>query len=174
MKDLILGSHLFFAREGETIDAVVVAADAKPDVDPETNFTKFGCVERFQPQNNKTEIPRRCPSPGKYRTRKKIPLSQTLTLNFGIQEWDEMSLAELLMLGSKPAGGVFVPNAQVDNVRGWLKIQSYDQTDALILAMDVWAEISIQAYQFEEGLEPYALVAEVLYSELNTGAITNL
>lgn len=174
LKDLILGSHLFFAREGDLIDAVTVAVDAKPDAVPEANWQKFGTIEQFEPQNSQTFIERRAPSPGRYRTRKKIPIAQKLMLNFSIQEWDQITLAELLFNANKPMAGVFVPNSRVDGVRGWFKIQCYDQNDQTIVVMDVWGECTISSYQFKEGLDPYTLKVEVLQSDLNQGSITNL
>lgn len=175
MKDLILGSHLFFAREGDVIDSVTVAHDAKPDVDPETNFTKLGCIEMFEPtKEGFTEIVRRCPSPGRYADRKILQTGGTLVFNFSVQQWDEMTLAEMLFNADKPQGGVFVPNSRREDVRGWFKIQAYDQNDQMIVAMDIWGSAKIDSYQFNEGADPYALQIRMLHSELNEGAITNL
>lgn len=176
MKDLIIGSHLSFAREGELIDSITVAVDAKPDNDPAENYTKLGCVEQYEPQTSRDIIERRCPKAGggRYRTRKRIPVNQRMTLNFSMQEWDEMTLVELLHNADKPNAGAFVPNSRDEMVRGWLHIQNYDQNDNLILDQYVWVELTIESYQFGEQLEPYALVAEVLESDLNSGDVTNL
>ena len=175
MKDLILGSHLFFAREGETIDSVVVAHDAKPDVDPETNWTKLGCIEQFEPtRDGGSEIIRRCPSPGRYADRKILQTGGTLVYNFSVQQWDELTLAEMLFNADQPIGGVFVPNSRREDVRGWWKIQAYDQNDQLIIAMDIWGSAKIESYQFAEGADAYALQIRQLHSELNEGALTNV
>jgi len=174
MKDLILGSHLLFAREGATIDAITVSATSKPDADPESNYTRLGTVEQMEPRFTQTFIDRRAPSPGRYRLRKRIPTNQLLVLNFSLQEWDEMALAEMLLGGGTPVAGVFVPGSRTEPVRGWWKIQAYDQVDTEILVMDVWAEGTIESYQFGEKLDAYALVLTVLQSDLNVGEVGNL
>jgi hypothetical protein len=93
MKDLILGSHLLFAREGETIDGNVVSPTYKPDTDPEANYTRFPTVEAWEPKIARNMVTRRAPSPGQYQTRKKIQISSTITHAFSLQEFTETTLA---------------------------------------------------------------------------------
>ena len=176
LKDLIIGAHIGFAREGDVVDTVTVAVDAKPDNDPTTNYTPLGCVEQYEPTTSRDVIERRCPvaGGGRYRTRKRIPMNQKMTQNFSIQEWDEMTLVELLHNADKPVAGAFTPNSRDEFVRGWLHIENFDQNDNLILDMYVWVELSIDSYQFGEKLDPYALKAELLESALNSGDVTNL
>lgn len=97
-----------------------------------------------------------------------------LRYRFSLQEFDEMTLVELLRNANKPVAGDYVPNSRDSSLRGWIKLQTYDQNDDLITAEDLWVDLSIEAYTFKEGLDPYALKAEVLHSELNSGALTNL
>lgn len=174
MKDLILGSHLYVARKGDVIDGITVAADAKPDVDPESNWTKLPCVEEWEPQVEREIVPRKCPSPGRRRLRRNVLVSQSTRHIFALQEWTETMFAELLLGGSKPAGGVFTPDGATELWEGWLKMQHYDQKDQLIFAADIWCNLTAESYRFQDGLETYTLQADVLYSELNTGALTNL
>lgn len=174
MKDLILGNHLLFAREGDTIDSITVSSTAKPDNDPTNNWLKLPTVEAFEPRSERTFVDRRAPSPGRYQTRRRIPISQRLTLNFSLQEWTEMTFAEMLLGGTRPAMGIFEPNGTGESVRGWWQIQSFDQLNTPILVMDVWGEATIETYRFGENLDPYALVLEVLYSPLNVGEILNM
>jgi hypothetical protein len=174
MKDLILGCHLLFAREGETIDAVVVSADAKPDTTPSTNYTAFPTVEDWEPKVDRQFVERRRPSPGTYQTRKKIPLRTTTTHAFSLQEFTMLTLAELLLGGNKPVSGVFVPGERSELLRGWWIVQGYDQLNDEIVALNIWGEARIDSYKFGERLDPYAVIIEQLYSPLNTGLISNL
>lgn len=174
MKDLILGNHLLFAREGDTIDGSVVSASYKPDTTPEENYIKLPTVEAWEPKINRTFVTRREPSPGIYRTRKKIPVSQTITHAFSLQEWSEMTFAEMLLGGNKPVSGVFVTGERTDLVRGWWIVQGYDQANDKIITLNIWGEANIESYKFGEKLDPYAMIIEELYSAFNTSKVENL
>jgi hypothetical protein len=174
MKDLILGAHLLIARAGTVIDGVTVGPEAKPDTTPSTNWTAAGHCEQFEPQRSGTKIERWSPNPGVFTLRETFMTSNKLAMNFGLQEWDQMMFAELLLGGQTPVSGVFQPNSNGKPVEAWLKIQCYDQDNLPTLYMDLYCSLTIASYQFKNGLEPYTLVAEVLYSTLNTGLIQNL
>lgn len=174
MKDLILGNHLLFAREGDVIDTVTVSSSAKPDTVPEENYLIMPTVEDWEPKVNRNFVERRAPSPGQYQTRKKIPLRTTVTHAFSLQEFTEMTLAELLLGGNKPVAGVFVPGERSELLRGWWIVQAYDQENDLTVALNIWGEARIDSYKFGENLNPYALIIEQLYSPLTAGEISNL
>jgi hypothetical protein len=174
MKDLILGMHLLFAREGETIDGGVVSATYKPDTTPEANYTAVATVEDWEPSFVPKIITRRAPSPGKYRDRKSIIVSSELTYALSLQEWSEMTFAELLLGGNKPVAGVFTPNSMDALLTGWWIMQGYDQEDNEIVVLNVWGEATVKPYKFGEKLDPYALQIRQLYSTLNTGSVSNL
>lgn len=174
MKDLILGSNGWIARAGSVIDGITVGPEAKPDTSPETNWTKLPSIERFEPNRTVQRVKRMSPNPGVYKTRKVINTGAELTLNFGLQEFTPMMLAELLLGGTQPVAGVFEPNGRGIDLEAWLKLQAYDQDNIRIITLDVYVALSIASYQFQNGIEPYTLVAEVLYSSLNSGLIENL
>jgi hypothetical protein len=174
MKDLILGNHLLFARAGETIDSVLVGPEAKPDTTPSSNYITLPTVEDWEPKIDRQIIKRRAPSPGKYQDRVSITLNQTMEHAFSLQEWSEMTFAELLLGGNKPVSGVFVPGERTELVTGWWIVQGYDQNNDLIVALNVYGEARIDSYKFGEKLDPYALIITQLASSLTTGEITNL
>lgn len=174
MKDIILGVHLLFAREGDVIDGVTVGPEAKPDGVPASNYTKVATVETWEPSVDREIVKRRAPSPGKYRDRASIVLNQTTEYAFSLQEWSEMTFAELLLGGEKPVAGVFVPGEREELLRGWWIVQGYDQGNNLIVVLNVWGEARIDSHQFGENLDPYALVITELYSSLADGEVSNL
>lgn len=174
MKDLILGNHLLFAREGDVIDGVTVSSTAKPDTTPEANYTVFPTVQDWEPRTERNMVTRRAPSPGQYRTRKKILLGTTRTHAFSLQEFTELTLAELILGGNKPVAGVFVPGERSELLRGWWILQGYDQNNDKIVTLNIWGEAMIDSYKFGENLDPYALIIEELYSPLTTGQVENL
>lgn len=174
MKDLILGNHLLFARAGDVIDAVTVGPNARPDTTPASNYITLPTVEDWEPKIDREIVKRRAPSPGKYQDRASILLNQTIEHAFSLQEWSEMTFAELLLGGNKPVSGVFVPGDRSELLTGWWIVQGYDQDNELIVALNIYGEARIDSYKFGETLDPYALIITQLYSPLTTGEISNL
>ena len=127
MKDVILGQHLLFARTGDSIDGITVGAESKPDGDPEANYTRVASCEGWQPRRTGTRVTRRAPDPGAYVDRASFLLNKQMEYAFNLQEWSDLTLAECLLGGEKPVGGVFVPNASNEDVTGWWLMRGYDQ-----------------------------------------------
>jgi hypothetical protein len=173
VKDLILGNNLLFARTGDVIGGVTVGPEARPDTDP-GNYTKFPTVEDWEPKISREIIKRRAPSPGKYQDRASILLNQTIEHAFSLQEWTELTFAELLLGGNKPVAGVFTPGERTELVTGWWLVQGYDQTNQPIVVLNVYGEARIDSYKFAEKLDPYALVITQLYSSITAGEVSNL
>lgn len=172
LKDLLIGSHISFAREGVDVGGITPAENTRPDDGP--IYVALGCVEQYEPSFNQEFITRRCPvaGGGRYRTRKRIPISQELVHNLSMQEWNEFTFAELLLGGSTPdAQGVYKPGARTDTVRGWFHVTNYDQGDQLINDMFIWGEAEIASYQFGESIDPYTLQITQLANALNTGDV---
>lgn len=172
----MLGVQLYLAREGTDYGGVVSADNAKP-ANPTTAWDKLMCVEQWDPTNDKTEIILRCPVNGVWVNRKVITTGRSLMHNFQAQQWDDMTLVELLLNGSAPDGsGDFIPNGATDDVRGWLycEIYNHDDSAAPLLTLDTWTQLSIGSHQFKESLEPHTLKANVIQSALNAGNIVSL
>lgn len=178
LKDLIVGSHLWFARNGVTIGAQTVSETALPVFSStKAQWLKLGSVEEFEPRKSQNVIERRAPitDGGRYETRKKIPLTNKLELAFSIQEFEQINFEMLFAAASvDPGTGAFVPNSRRDFIRGWLHLENYDQDNSKLLDLDVWVELDQEPFRFGENLNPHALIAEVLGNTLNDGAFTNL
>lgn len=174
MKDLILGLHLRLARAGKVIDGVTVSESAKPDGVPDENYTVVASVQAWQPKRTVNRIVRRSPSIGKYEDRATFLTNKQMEYAFDLQEWGEMSFAELLLGGNEPVDGVFVPNEADEDVKGWWMIMGYDQDDNQIVALNIWGEARVEPYKFGETLNPYALIVRQLKSSLNVGEVSNL
>lgn len=173
MKDLIIGSHLLFARKDKVIEGIPVGPEAMPDTSP-GNYIQFPTIENWAPKVNRQIVKRRKPAPGKYKNRASIVVSSDVEHAFSLQEFTMTTLAELVLGGEEPVGGVFVPGDASELLTGWWIVQAYDQHDDLIVALNVWGEARCDGYTFREGLDPYAIIISQLDSSLNTGAITNL
>jgi len=178
LKDIILGSHLWFARDGATIDATTVDKDTLPVFSStKAEWLALGSVEEFEPQHTKNMIKRRAPitDGGRYETRVKIPLESELMLAFSLQEFEQINFEMLFGADGIDAGdGSFVPNSRRTQIIGWLHLDAYDQENDQIVELDAWCELDQQPFRFGENLNTHALTAEVLGNSLNSGILTNL
>jgi hypothetical protein len=176
MNDIIVGYHIFLAREGASIDSppITVAVDSKPDADPASNYTRVAHCETYEVRRTGNRLVRRSPDPGRFQDRAVITTNQQVEYVFGLQEWSEMTLAEGLLGGSAPVAGVFVPNAAEEDIRGWYLIQGYDHENNLILSMNIWGEGRVEPYTFGENLTAYRFIVRQLSSTLNTAEVSNL
>lgn len=177
MKDLIIGSNIWFARLGSTVDSNPVVSTALPVfASTKADWMKLGSVEQWEPQREENVIRRRAApeGKGKYQTRKIFQLGTTLMHAFGLQEFRRMEFEMLLNAASINAStGVYVPNSKGSRIEGWLHLENYDQDDNKILEEDSWVSLSIQPFQFGENLNPHTLMAEVLVNSLNLGTFSN-
>ena len=174
----MLGVQIRFAREGvaygEPGSEIISAVDAKP-ANPLDSYDELACCEQWEPVSDEDKIKLRCPNNGTWGYRNIITTGRNLTHNFSLQQWDNLTLAELLLNGSAPdADGNFTPNGIVGDINGWLYAEAYahdnDQTPAIVI--DTWVNLTIGSHQFAESLVPHTLIAEQLQSPLNTGNVS--
>ena len=178
LKDIILGSNIWFAREGTTVGGVVVSASALPVFSStKADWLKLGSVEHWDPKPTNTYVDRRAAPAGhgKYQTRARILLSSKLAHAFAIQEFCALEFELLLNAASvAPTTGAYTPNSRGAALVGWLHLENYDQNDVKTLDDDSWVQLGMESYQFGEKLDPHTLMAEVLYNSLNAGHLTGL
>lgn len=178
LKDIILGSNIWFAREGSTVGGIVVSPSALPVFSStKADWLKLGSVEHWDPKSTRTWVDRRAApaGKGKYQTRTRIPLSSKLSHAFALQEFSALEFELLLNAASiHSTTGAYVPNSAGAPLVGWLHLENYDQNDVKILDDDSWVQLGMESYQFGEKLDPHTLMAEVLYNSLNAGHLTGL
>jgi hypothetical protein len=178
MKDIIIGTHLWFARVGATVDEETVSAAAMPD--PATTLAewlKLGSVEQWEPRLEQTKVTRRAPKTGggKYVDRKEFILGSSLTHAFGIQEFGVLEF-ELLANAAEVDSetGEYVPNTRTEGIEGWAHRKSYDQNGDLIDVSTAFVSVTMDSFQFAENLNPHTLMMKVIDNALNEGVIANL
>lgn len=176
MKDLIIGSHAWFARVGSTVNASPVVSTALPDfAATKADWTQLGSIEQWEPRLEQTKVTRRAPvaGGGKYEDRKEFILDSRLVHAFGIQQFGELEF-ELLSNADGVTTGAYVPNSRSEGIEGWLHRDSYDQAGNLIDTSDTWVSLTMDSFQFGENLNPHTLMARVLGNVLNEGTLSNL
>lgn len=184
LRDLIIGSNIWFIRDGTVIagedpdPGTIVSPDVQPAfATTKEHWLKLGSVENWEPRTTTEWVSRRAApeGKGKYQTRIRLPLSSSLTHAFGLQEFSELDFELLLNAATIDSStGEYVPNSRGEALVGWIHIEGFNQGDLEIINETSWVQLSKEAFQFGENLNPHTLMAEVLYNELNEGKISNL
>lgn len=183
LKSIILGSHCYFAREGDEIDEITVGPESKPDNDPVSNWTSLGIVGDFTVDPQMSEIIIKRPAPGQMVDADVIETNRQGIYGLMLKQASE--LAWELLFGAKPINqaaetnpGAYAPLSRTTAVKGWFKFQQYDQNNTLINVTDVWAHVKIDgAVTFAEAQTEeirFQFRLRQLYSSLNSGVLSNL
>ncbi|MGE9270041.1 MAG: hypothetical protein ACQKBU_04495 [Verrucomicrobiales bacterium] len=172
----IIGCHAFVALEGEEIDSITVSATAKPDGDPEANWTSLGVIEQAgQSVSYEGETTHYAPSPGGYKQRRSTFEAVNVAIALTCQDMGEFIFA--LAMGSKQPNGTgdYTPGDQTEKQRGWLKVQQYRaDTDELVNIFDVWCEFTVSETTSSRQVTKPVLNCAVLSSTLNVGKLSNI
>lgn len=87
-------------------------------------------------------------------------------------EW-QLLLSTAVLPASPAAGGQYNPLEGDPVVRGWLQLQQFNQTNALINTMDVFVAMTIPGdVSFGENPVDIDMECDVLWSALNTGQLS--
>lgn len=171
----IIGNHVFFFRDGAAFTspaAGTASRTAKPD-QAETTWVDLGVINNLEvdPQFDEKEI--FTPSPGQLRLYDVLQTKRKLNLKWECEELQKLS-AELAfgaaaVSGAGPhnynplAGGV---------VKGWIRVQQYDQNDALVNTVEVYVRLKLAAaLNFNDDIAKTSMEATVLHSTLNQGTL---
>jgi hypothetical protein len=172
----IIGSHGFFFRDGDAFTvpgAGTAGRSAKPGAtDPE--WIDMGVIDSSGITNTSEEREIYAPTPGQLRLYDSIPTKNKLEGKITCEELSALSWE--LLFGTLPltpdgANQQYNPQAQIQK-KGWLKIQQYDQSDALFNTVDIYVRIKVDGeVKFDDNIVKVNLAAMVLFSTLNTGQL---
>jgi hypothetical protein len=173
-RPLALETWLYLARDGETIDAVAVAREAKPDADPTANWTNAGIVtgHTYKSSGDNAKILRG--NPGLVQVHDVIPLSHDVVHEFKMKDFSPI-LLELYMRAGGKITTTYQPGAMTVLPHFWIKVQQYDQKNQLVNAFDVYCAVSLSDPKTEQAkVVEVTLNCQELISTLNTGTMSNL
>lgn len=170
----IVSGHLFLARAGTafTLPAPgTVGREAKPG-STDTAWVGPGIITDLEivPEFERKEI--MAPVPGRKVRYDLKTISHKLTARWTCQELSPLAIE--LVMGAQPLSGAstqFNPLAAT-SPQFWAKFQCYDETDALVLAFDLFGTLMApDALQFGDDFAKPRMELAGLHSTLNTGTI---
>ena len=181
-RKLVIGSQLFFAREGIVVAGVgnpavgggTVSQYYKPPVGeaiPDINWASLGEVQNFTPTPKIEETDIIAPAPGAYQRTDSIVTGRSLDLAFVLYNVSELFF-ESLLLGKADNEGDYAPLSATGTIRGWLKAQQYDQGDTLRNVFDVYVSGKFKAAKMENKVIMAEMDCKVLFSTLASGTVT--
>ena len=181
LRTLIMGANASFIRAGtsdpDEDPAVLVSATHKPEDDESELYLSLGVVESAVVTPKVEKLRLKAPSPGRYRLRKTIPLSQELEIRMTMQDFSQLAFESLFQIdGALTVGAAKQPMEQTESITGWLKLILADQTDTTTGELFLWVEISINPINVGERQYSYEWVVDVLENPLATftlAALTN-
>ena len=150
VKKPIYGALVYFAPEGETIEAVTVAKDAKPAGSVYDDWESLGCIEELtvSPEVSEAGEPIYCfnATTGKYEledtenTDGEVRLMLSITCNTVTPYILQMSMAASAVGVSD---GTYTPASQRGGAyKGWLKVQQQKGT-SIVNVLEIWCEIRL-------------------------------
>ena len=181
-RSVIIGNHFSFLRNGITVDSTVVGVDSKPDNDPATNWTDYelGCMESGSVNNDVQEEAVRCPvaGGGAYQEADSFALQQNLSVNMVLKElnptlWQIIWMTDTITDGGSGTGA-FVPLAAGAFLKGWGRMDQYDESNVLVSYAEFWCQIRLNGnVDFSEAVTSVPVSCKVFSNALNTGVLSS-
>lgn len=171
-----------FLKNGLSVDSTTVSESVKPDNDPATNWTDYelGLVESASMNNDvQTESVRGPVSGGgAYQESNEFALQQNLTVNLVIAELNPTLWQVLFMSGPITDGGggsgSFVPLSAGAFLKGWSRLEMYDESNVKVSSVDVFSQIRLNGnVDFREAVTKVPVSLKVFSNSLNTGTLSS-
>lgn len=171
-RPIVVGNHAFLFPESAPFTspaAGICGRRAKPDaLDPA--WIDPGILDKLKIGKSSDKRDIFAPTPGQRRLYDVIEVNRDLKFTLSLKEASPLMFEHLL--GTDPltmASTQYNPLAGVTK-RAWLKVQQYDQDEALINTLDVFCFVEVDGdIEFGEEVVGYDLICRVLHSPLNTG-----
>ena len=171
---VILGNHGFFFRDGGsfTVPSSGTAGRSSKPGAADTGWIDLGILSEISVQHQREERDIFAPTPGTLRLYDTIETKRQLNVKLTAQEMSPLAF-ELLFgtLALTSASTQYNP-LEGATKKGWLKIQSYNQSDAIFNTVDLYVAIKVSGeLTFGDNIVSAQFEARVLHSTLNTGTL---
>lgn len=173
---VVLGGHVFAFRSGTAFtvpSSGTASATAKPG-GADTGWIDLGIVESITVEATGDEKEIFAPSPGRLRLVDVLRVKDKLKFTFELSQMSPLVWQLIFRTLNLSAGaGVQYNPLEGAEVKAWLKIEQYDQTDAAWNTVDVFCYLNISGgTKFGDDVVKPTVEATVLHSTLNTGSLT--
>jgi hypothetical protein len=173
---MILGAHLWFAREGEAFtlpSAGTVSRTSLPGP-TDTVWAYLGIIKDFKTSGSADEVEVWKPTPGNLRLDDVIHTKPQVKYTFTVGELGPSGVEFVFRTAKLTSSSTeFTPLAATGGIKGFLKAQMYDQDDTQRLIVDSWVilkpmgDLAANATDLAE----VQFEARMLYSTLNNGGL---
>lgn len=177
LKSRVLGSHLFFFREGDAFtvpEAGTCAAESKPDGNDPAYINIGSCEEAEDDISGGTDLEVWRPSPGALQLKDIVTIKEKMMIKFTTGEITALAIESFYRTSQKlnSLEGQFNPLSGAMR-KGWLHVERYDHENDIFVTMDVWGRLKCLGPLQMGGNDFVKPQWEftVLYSSLNTGLI---
>lgn len=173
-RSVILGNHGFFFRDGASFtvpSAGTAGRTSKPGA-ADTSWIDLGILSEVTMQHEREERDIFAPTPGVMRLYDVIETKRQLSINLTAQELSAFAFE--LMFGTLALTSASTQYNPLEGAtkKGWLKLQQYDQGDALVNTVDVYGQIKVSGeVSVGDNIVAAQFEFRVLHSTLNTGTL---
>lgn len=171
---VIIGNHAFFFREGDAFTDPAPGTcgrESKPGA-ADAGWIDFGSIVDLSLEHSMEERQIFKATPGQLRLHDAIDTKRVLSVDFTAQEMSpivfEILFGTLALDGDSDQYNPLAGGTK----KGWLKLQQYDQSDALFNTVDLFCKVSVSGpVDFADDIVKPKFNVKVFQSTLNTGAI---
>lgn len=171
---VILGNHGFFFRDGDsfTVPSSGTAGRAAKPGAADTGWVDLGILSEVTVQHDREERQIFAPTPGVLRLYDVIETKRQLKLNLTAQEMSPFQWELLFGTPKLTTASTQYNPFEGATKKGWLKIQQYNQSDALFNTLDVYCHIKVSGeVSFGDNIVAATFEVVGLHSTLNTGTL---
>lgn len=179
-KGMSLAYHAWFVREGTSITLPSAGAVSKL-LKPAHNDTSWeanvlGAIETYETDPGTGQpIVIKQGTPGRVQPVDILRPNSEPVYTFDFQEVDVLMMETVYQtLPLTTASTQFNPGERGATIKGWLKVQGYDETNTIKEQIEVWCEVSLKGpvrRQLGQQVK-YSIEARQMFSPLNTGSLS--
>ena len=111
------------------------------------------------------------PSPGRLRKYDVLETKDDLQITLRAEELSPLAIQALFRTAALDADSTTYKPLEGQTIKGWLQVKQYDQNDALLNTLEVFAHLKVGAVTFGDDVARVEFTGSVLDSTLNTGAL---
>ena len=176
-KARFIGSHIYFVREGTafTLPSSGTASSTSKPGATDTSWGKLAVVKTIEiDPGNQTPYELTEPAPGLLQRSDVIMPGSLPVWSVTLKELDHTAIELIFNTLALTSGSTqFNPGERNATVKGWFKLQTYDQGNASVITVDTYGALSLKSGVTLDPTQVTEVQVEIrpLFSTLNTGSL---